>query len=92
MDKYYIKSLAFEKIFEFLNGQQGIYCKNRDKTQKFLEAVYFIMRTGSQWEELPKEYGKYKSVQVDTNYNEYSGWLLNSMIRQSSIPKKVFVR
>jgi len=27
-----------------------------------MEGVYFIMRTGAQWQELPKSYGKFKSV------------------------------
>lgn len=66
MDKYYIREEAFEKIFSFLQnkkrGKQGIYCRRREKTRKFLEAVYFIMRTGAQWIELPKCYGAHKSV------------------------------
>lgn len=62
MDKYYITDTAFEKIFMFLNGKKGTYCKNREKTRRFMEGVYFIMRTGSQWRELPKYYGKFKSV------------------------------
>lgn len=62
MYKHYIKEEAFEKLFIYLNGKQGIYCKNREKTRKFLEAVYFIMRTGAQWLELSSLYGNYKTV------------------------------
>lgn len=62
MDRYYISEEAFEKIFVFLNSGQGVYCKDREKIRNFLEAVYFIMRTGAQWVELPKYYGKYKTV------------------------------
>lgn len=62
MDKYYITEAAFEKIFILLSGKKNVYCKNREKTRKFLEAVYFIMRTGAQWIELPKYYGCHKSV------------------------------
>lgn len=62
MDKYYITEYAFEKIFLYVSGKNSVHCKNREKTRKFLEAVYFIMRTGAQWIELPKYYGKYKSV------------------------------
>jgi transposase len=53
-DKYYITDEAFEKIFIWLSSQQNIYCKNREKTRTFLEGIYFIMRTGAQWIELPK--------------------------------------
>jgi transposase len=62
MDKYYINEDAFENIFLYLKDRQDIYCKNKDKTRKFLEGVYFIMKTGAQWGELPKSYGKHKSV------------------------------
>lgn len=66
MDKHYITDEAFEKIFVYLNskkrGKKGTYCKNREKTIIFLEGVYFIMRTGAQWIELPKYYGKHKSL------------------------------
>jgi transposase len=62
MDKYYITEEAFEKIFSYLRGKKGVYCKSVEKTKKFLEAVYFIMRTGAQWIELPSYYGAYKSV------------------------------
>ncbi len=62
MKKYYIREDAFEKIFMYLSNKKGVYCKNLEKTRKFLEAVYFIMRTGAQWVELPPCYGKYKSV------------------------------
>lgn len=53
---------AFEKVFFYLKNRRDIYCKNEEKTKTFLEGVYFILRTGAQWEELPKSYGKYKSV------------------------------
>jgi transposase len=62
MDKYYITEEAFEKIFICLSKRKDVYCKNREKVRKFLEGVYFIMRTGSQWIELPRYYGSYKSV------------------------------
>jgi transposase len=66
MDQYYIKQEAFEKILIWLNskkrGKQGIYCKNSEELRIFLEGVYFIMRTGAQWRELPKYYGKFKTV------------------------------
>ena len=62
MNKYYITEEAFEKIFMYLRGLKKVYCKNREKTRSFLEAVSFIMRTGAQWIELPNQYGNYKSI------------------------------
>ncbi|HEV2601896.1 MAG TPA: IS5 family transposase [Candidatus Babeliales bacterium] len=62
MEKYYITEEAFEKIFMYVRELKGVYCKKREKTRKFLEAVSFVMRTGAQWIELPKYYGNYKSI------------------------------
>jgi len=62
MEKYYITDEAFEKIFMYLRGIKGVYCKKLGKTRKFLEGVFFIMRTGAQWIELPRSYGNYKSI------------------------------
>ena len=45
MDKLYLSEPAFEKIFMYLSKKKGVYCKNRCKTRKFLEAVYHIMKT-----------------------------------------------
>jgi transposase len=69
MDKYYINEYQFEQIFLVLRNKEDIYCKNVQKTRRFLEAVYFIMRTGAQWIELPKHYGKHKSV-----HKRYLSW------------------
>jgi transposase len=62
MEKYYITEEAFEKIFMYLRSLKGVYCKKREKTRRFLEAVSFVMRTGAQWMELPRSYGNYKSI------------------------------
>ncbi|MBA3284685.1 MAG: IS5 family transposase [Nitrosopumilus sp.] len=62
MDKYYISEAAFGKIFLYLNGRKDIYCKSPGKVRIFLESVYFVMRTGVQWGDLPKSYGKYKTI------------------------------
>ncbi len=62
MDKYYIKSEDWEKIYTFLKSRRDIRVGNEEKTKTFAEGVYFIMRTGAQWRELPTYYGKWRSV------------------------------
>lgn len=62
MDKYYIKSKDWEKIYAFLLKEKAVRVGNSEKTRVFMEGVYFIMRTGSQWRELPSYYGKWRSV------------------------------
>lgn len=62
MDKYYIKSEDWEKIYTFLKIRRDIRVGTEEKTRTFSEAVYFIMRTGAQGRELPTYYGKWRSV------------------------------
>ncbi|MBL9029034.1 MAG: transposase [Caedimonas sp.] len=62
MNKYYIKTEDWEKIYTFLKTRIDIRVGNERKTRAFAEAVYFIMRTGAQWRELPPYYGKWRSV------------------------------
>lgn len=62
MDKYYIKARDWEKIYAFLIKEKAIRVGNEGKTRVFMEGVYFIMRTGAQWRELPGYYGKWRSV------------------------------
>lgn len=62
MEKYYIKSEDWVKIYGLLRTIKKVRVKNETKTRLFAEAVYFIMRTGSQWRELPTYYGKFRSV------------------------------
>lgn len=65
---------------------------SRDKFIKILKAhnFYFKRQVASHqsWEGMVD--GKRRLVSVDMNYKTYSGWLLNSMIRQSGLPKTLF--
>lgn len=62
MEKYYIKTCDWEKIYNYLCTIKKVRVKNEYKTRVFAEAVYFIMRTGAHWRELPSHYGKFRSV------------------------------
>jgi len=73
MNKYYIKEGDWEKIYTFLKTRPVIRVGNEEKTKTFAEAVYFIMRTGSQWRELPAYYGKWRSVHKHFESWSYKG-------------------
>jgi transposase len=62
VDHYYIKSADWEIIYSFLSTTKGVRVKDEKRTRQFLEGVYYIMRTGAQWRELPHYYGKWRSV------------------------------
>ena len=62
MYKRYIKQEDWSKIYSVLKENRQIRVGNEVKTRRFMEGVYFIMRTGAQWRELPSTYGKWRSV------------------------------
>ena len=77
MKSVYLRKSVWSKLFKFLDDFQGIHTKNRKKTKKFLSGVFWIMRTGAQWRELPKKYGRYRSV-----HKRYDQWSLKGVWTQ----------
>lgn len=69
MGNVYLNNAAWSKIFDFLQSKTGLYVGNERKTRKFIKGVFWIMRTGAQWNELPRCYGNYKTV-----YRRYNYW------------------
>ncbi len=75
--KYYIKSENWQIIYSILKEIKGIRISNEAQTRLFLEGVYFIMRTSSQWRELPTYYGKWRSV-----HKRWESWSRKGIINQ----------
>lgn len=69
MDKYYINFEKWQKVYSVLKAVKKIRISNKDRTRTFIEGVYFIMRTGAQWRELPACYGNWRSV-----HKRYQHW------------------
>jgi transposase len=72
MKKEYISEEAWSKIFCFLKSNKSVYCGNEKKCKSFMEAIYWISRTGAQWRELPEKYGKWNSV-----FSRFNAWTKN---------------
>ncbi len=64
-----------------------------EEIKEILEYLNFsIKRTASshqQWGGVVDN--KFRLVTVDTNYNEYRGWVMSSMLHQSGVNKKKFI-
>ena len=73
MDKYYIKESDWEKIYTFLRKTPSIRVGNERKTRAFVEGIYFIMRTGAQWRELARYYGKWRASITALNNGPIKG-------------------
>ena len=56
-----IKDETWNKMYEYLYGfkrTKEIYIKSEEDCRKFIEAIFWIVRSGSRRRLLPKEYGK----------------------------------
>lgn len=60
--EYYIKEGNWKQIFSFLKSMKGIHSKNEEKLRIFVEAVWYMAKSGCQWRLLPKVYGNYRSI------------------------------
>lgn len=49
-------------IIEFLRKQKDVYVGKEEECRQFIKGVFWILRGGAQWRELPEEYGKWNSV------------------------------
>ena len=61
-----ITNEVWEKIAPLLPAPKG---RHGNDDRRFLEAVYWVLRTGAPWRGLHSEFGSWKTV-----YNRYSRW------------------
>jgi len=64
-----ISSETWTKLYQYLTEFPKLHTSNEDKTRRFVEAVFWLARSGSQWRLLPKEYGDWNAV-----YHRFSDW------------------
>ena len=69
MNRQRLNNSEWRQILRFLRQCPGIYAGKALKCRRFIEGVYWINRTGSQWRELPASYGKWNSV-----YKRFARW------------------
>ena len=69
MVKEYITEFAWNKIMLFLKALKTIYFGQERKIKRFIEAIFWMARTGAQWRELPSHYGKWNSI-----FSRFNDW------------------
>lgn len=69
MKKEYISEFAWSQILSFLKECKGIYIGKESQCKNFIEAIFSISRTGSQWRELHERYGNWNSI-----FKRFNAW------------------
>ncbi len=69
MQGSFLSAAQFERVYEVLRQERKIHTKQREVVRRFLQAVYWIDRSGAQWRFLPAEYGAWNSV-----YKRFARW------------------
>lgn len=67
--QYYIAEEAFERMYAYIRSERNVHTGNKNNIRQFLEAVYWMARSGGQWRFLPAEYGYWNSV-----YQRFEDW------------------
>ena len=57
-----IKDSAWALIEPHLLGQKGQWGRVADDNRRFVNGVFWILRTGAPWRDLPESYGNWNSV------------------------------
>ncbi len=65
----FLREDQFERLSGLLQQEPKIHTKDRARERRFLEAVYWMGRSGAQWRFLPAEYGRWNSV-----YKRFARW------------------
>lgn len=72
---YYIKTADWEHIFGILRKRKDIRTGNAAKLRLFIEAIWYISRSGCQWRLLPEKYGSWRAIHRRfKNWNDKGVW------------------
>jgi hypothetical protein len=58
----YIKKDDWNKMLIYFKSKKEIYIGMEKRVEVFVEAVYWIIKTGAHWRALPPKYGQWNSV------------------------------
>ena len=65
----FLRADQFERMYSLVQQEPKIHTKSREREALFLEAVFWMCRSGAQWRLLPAHYGAWNSV-----YKRFARW------------------
>ena len=65
----FLSAEQFARVYVLLQAERKIHTRQREQVRRFLEAVYWIGRSGAQWRFLPMCYGNWNSI-----YKRFARW------------------
>lgn len=64
-----LTSYQWASIYDYLSNLSGIYVRSESNCRRFVEGVFWIVKSGAPWRMLPREYGPWNTV-----YRRFSEW------------------
>ena len=74
---YELSTDQWKRIKNFLPGKEGDRGRTAKDNRTFINGVLWILRSGARWVDLPKRYGKYKSV-----HKRFTRWAQKAILEQ----------
>ena len=65
----HLSSNQWKAVYGFLHGFKGLHLEDEASIRRFVEGVFCILTTDSQWQRLPQEYGDWNNV-----YQRFCDW------------------
>jgi transposase len=71
----HIKTQEWEQIIAILRTRKDIKTRNESKLRRFIEAVWYMARSGCQWRLLPSIYGSWRAIHMRfKNWSDKGIW------------------
>jgi transposase len=72
-----IQDTVFERIMKILNQIKGVHRGQIARLRAFIEAIFYMSKSGCQWRLLPYYYGKWRSI-----HKRFKSWVDRSIWQQ----------
>lgn len=65
----YLNEYQWENIYKYLKSIKGLHIGNEVQARRFVEGIFWMLRAGTPWRMIPKEYGNWNHM-----YQRFAAW------------------